>query len=132
MMRRNRQAGSVVIEAMVAVAIIAVMLTATYQALGQSTVRARAAEASRMAALIASSRLALVGADIPLEPGEASGAEGDFVWRVRIVPAPGAASDSGRLMSVTASVRSRHGGPDRAVLKSLRLAPAQAPPTVAQ
>ncbi|HEX4183568.1 MAG TPA: hypothetical protein VHY34_09940 [Caulobacteraceae bacterium] len=128
----DRQAGSAVIEAMVAVAIIAVMLAVTYQALGQSTVRARSAETSRTAALIARSRLALVGADIPLEPGETSGAEGDFLWRVRIVAAPEAASDTGRLMSVTASVRSRRGGPDRAVFRSLRLAPVQAPATTAQ
>jgi type II secretory pathway component PulJ len=132
MTRPDRQAGSAVVEAMVAVAIIAVMLAVTYQALGQSTVRSRAAESSRMAAMIARSRLALVGADIPLQPGEASGTEGDFAWRVHIVAAPEAASDVGQLMSVTASVRGRRGGPDRAVLRTLRLAPAQAPATTAQ
>jgi hypothetical protein len=126
---RDREAGSVVIEAMVAVAIIAVMLGATYQAVGQSNVRVRSAEASRTAALIAHSRLAAVGSDIPLEPGETTGAEGDFLWRVRVAAAPEAASDMGRLMSVTAAVRSRRGGPDRAVLRSLRLAPLAAQPS---
>ena len=115
------EAGSVLVEAMVAVAVIAMMLAVTYRAVGDSVLRARAAESSRVAAMIARSRLAAVGAEIPLTSGETTGGDGDFIWRVEIDPAPGDASTMGRLLSVTAAVRARAGGPDRVVLHTLRL-----------
>jgi len=118
----RREAGSVLVEAMVAVAIITMMLAVTYRAVGESVLRSRAAEASRTAAMIAQSRLALVGAEIPLTPGETTGVDGDFAWRVEIDPAEEDASSAGHLMAVTASVRGRS-GQDRAVLRTLRLAP---------
>jgi hypothetical protein len=122
--RREKDAGSVLVEAMVAVAVIAMMLAVTYRAVGESVLRARAAEASRAAVMIAQSRLAMVGAEIPLSPGQTAGVDGDFTWRVAIEPAPEDASSMGRLMTVTAAVRDRAGGADRAVLRTLRLEPA--------
>lgn len=119
--RPDPEAGSVLVEAMVAVAIIAMMLAVTYRAVGESVLRARAAEAGRTAALIAQSRLAMVGAEIPLRPGETAGVDGEFVWRVRIEAAPAEASVMGPLLSVTASVRRRADVADRAVLRSERL-----------
>jgi len=108
---------------MVAVAVIAMMLAVTYRAVGESVLRSRAAEASRNAVMIAQSRLALVGAEIPLAPGETTGVDGDFAWRVRIDPAPEDPSATGHLLAVTASVRDRAGAADRAVLRTLRLGP---------
>jgi hypothetical protein len=121
--RFDRQSGSVLVEAMVAVAVIAMILAVTYRSIGDSVLRARAAEVARTAGLIAQSRLAMVGAEIPLSPGDVSGVEGDFVWHVRIEPAPQDASAMGELMSVTSAVRRRTDRADRAVLYSQRLAP---------
>ncbi len=120
----HRESGSVLVEAMVAVAVIAMMLAVTYRSVGQSVLQSRAAEASRAAVMIAQSRLALVGAEIPLTPGETTGVDGDFTWRVRIDPAPvDDASAMGSLFSVTASVRDRAGKADRAILRTERLGP---------
>jgi type II secretory pathway pseudopilin PulG len=119
----HRQSGSVLVEAMVAVAVIAMMLAVTYRSVGESVLRARAAEASRTAGLIAQSRLAMVGAEIPLTPGDTAGVDGDFTWRVLIEAAPQDPSAMGQLLSVTASVRRRARGADLAVLHSQRLAP---------
>ena len=114
--------GSVLVEAMVAVAIIAMMLAVTYRSVGESVLRARAAEASRTALMIAQSRLALVGAEIPLAPGETTGVDGDYTWRVDIADAPEDPSAMGRLLAVTASVTDRKGA-ERGVLRTLRLGP---------
>ncbi|HEX2817817.1 MAG TPA: hypothetical protein VHN39_15600 [Phenylobacterium sp.] len=122
--RLHSQSGSVLVEAMVAVAVIAMMLTVTYRAVGESVLRARAAEASRTAGLIAQSRLAMVGAEIPLRPGDTTGVDTGFTWRVLIEPAAQDRSAMGELLSVTASVRRPAGAADLAVLRSQRLAPA--------
>ena len=116
-------AGSVLVEAMVAVAVIAMMLAVTYRAVGDSVLRSRAAETSRTAAMIAQSRLAAVGAEIPLAPGATTGVDGDFTWRVDIEPAPEDPSTMGHLLSVTARVRDGKRATDRAVLRTLRLGP---------
>ena len=121
---RRRDAGTVLVEALVATAVIAMMLAVTYRAVADSVLRSRAAEMSRSAVMIAQSRLAAVGGEIPLEPGETVGAEGGFTWRIRIDATPQDASGTGRLWSVTAAVRDRRGAADRAVLHTLRLGPA--------
>jgi len=108
---------------MVAVAVIAMMLAVTYRAVGESVLRARAAEASRTAAMIAQSRIAMVGAEIPLTSSDTTGVDGDFSWRVEIEPAPEDASTMGHLLAVTAIVRDRN-NIDRAILRTLRLSPA--------
>jgi len=123
-MSARREAGSVLVEAMVAVAIIAMMLAVTYRTVGESVLRSRAAEASRTAVMIAQSRLAMVGSEIPLTLGETTGVDGDFAWRVEIDPAVEDTSAMGHLLAVTASVRGRSNGADRAVLRTLRLGPA--------
>ena len=120
--RRVSESGSALIEAVVAVAIVAMMLAVTYRSVGDSVLRARAAEASRTAMMVAQSRLALVGSEIPLQPGETTGVDGGYSWRVEIAPAEAGPSAVGQLLSVTASVRDR-GPADRAVLRTLRLEP---------
>jgi general secretion pathway protein I len=121
---RPLDSGSVLVEAMVAITVIAMMLAVTYRAVGESVVRSRAAEASRAAVMIAQSRLALVGAEIPLAPGETTGVDGDFAWRIQIDPAPeDDASTMGPLLLVTASVRDRGGKSDHAIMRTERLGP---------
>lgn len=115
-------AGSVLVETMVAAAIMAVVLGAACQGLGDGARRVASAERARLAWLEARSRLDEVGADIPLAPGASSGQDGELDWRVRIDPAPGGALTNGRLLSVAVDV-SQDGRP-LASLSSLRLAPA--------
>ena len=121
---RRSERGSALVEALVAVALVALVLAFAYRAMGQGALRSRAAETSRMATLVAQSRLATVGAEIPLAPGDTQGLEGDFLWRVEVRPQADAPSDAGQLYAVTAAVRDRRGGPDRATLRSLRIGPA--------
>jgi len=92
--------GSVLIEAMVAVAIIAAVLAVAYRSLGESALRVRAADSARTATMIAQSRLAAVGSDIPLAAGETKGTDGAFAWVVTIDAEPVAASTSGTLLRV--------------------------------
>lgn len=119
---RSRDDGSVLIEAMVAVAIIAAVLAVTYRSLGESALRVRAADSARTATLIAQSRLAMVGNEIPLEPGETEGTDGAFAWVVAIDAEPAAASTSGNLLRVSARVRDIGARADRVRVDTLRLA----------
>ena len=122
-MRRGNEEGSVLVEAMVAGAIMAMTLALAYRASGDGARRTQAADLSRLAVLEAQSRLAEVGADIALAPGESSGIDGDLAWRVEVSPAASAQGTAGRLMAVAASAGPRDGRP-RVTLHSLRLAPA--------
>lgn len=113
--------GALVVEAMVAIAVLAMVLAAGYAAVGQSALRAQAAEAGRTAMLIARSQLDAVGAETPLAVGEADGAEQGFRWRVRIDDEPSASSATGELVRVTVTVRDARA--ERARLTTLKLAP---------
>lgn len=129
-MRRRRNftatdAGSAFVESIIAAAIVAMALGATYRVIADSAARDRATEARRTALLIAQSELASVGADIPLAPGDTSGQSGDMTWRVEISPY-GAGEDknaAGELLRVAVSVGPQAGGPDLVTLQSLRLGP---------
>jgi hypothetical protein len=113
----------VFVEALVAVAIVAMILAATFRVISDGATRERMNQSRRMAVLVAQSELAAVGADIPLEPGESAGFAGALVWRVDIAPydAAGGPNSAGALMKVRVSVRPRAGGPDLVELDSLRL-----------
>ncbi len=119
-MRRAHEAGSVLVEALVALAIVAVTLTVACQAVGQGARRTAAVETSRLAMLEARSRLEEVGADIPLAPGESSGQDVGLLWRVVVTPAQGSGAANGRLMDVV--VTAERDGREAARLHSLRWA----------
>ena len=121
-MRNTHEAGSVLVEAMVALAIVAATLTVACQAVGSGARRTAAVEASRLAMLEARSRLEEVGTDIPLAPGESSGQDAGLLWRVVIAPAQGSGAANGQLMDVV--VTAERGGRDLARLHSLRWATA--------
>jgi hypothetical protein len=115
--------GSSFVESIVAAAIVAMALGATFRVVADGAARDRAAEARRTALLIAQSEMAAVGADIPLVPGDATGQFGDMAWRVEISPY-GENEDKnavGALLRVAVSVRPRDGGPNLVTLQSLRL-----------
>jgi hypothetical protein len=125
MMRSD--SGSAFIEALVATAIVASVMAAMFGAIDQAGVRRHQIESRRTALLIARSELAAVGDEIPVTPGQIDGAQGDFLWRVRIEPGQPsgpAGSLAGAPALVRVSVRAAAGGDDLVVLKTLRLAPA--------
>jgi hypothetical protein len=125
--------GSVLVEAMVGAAIIAMTLIGMYQSIINSAAHNRMAESRRTAMMIAQSELAAVGPIIPSMPGTTEGTEGDFYWRVDIAPyqQPGsqppqpvlgqAPNPTGTLCLVTVTVADQRRGP-LAVLTSLTLA----------
>jgi hypothetical protein len=121
--RRDR--GSVFVESMVAAAIVAMGLGATFQVIGDGARRGREVEAHRDALLVAQSELAEAGSEFPLHAGVSTGAVGDYTWRIDVSPYEdgvdsGAASG---LWSVTVSVAERAGRIDLVTLRTLRLGP---------
>jgi type II secretory pathway pseudopilin PulG len=117
--------GSILIEALVSAAIVAMLLAMTYQTVAGSAARARSAERNRQALMVAESTLSAVGAAIPAYPGSSSGRQGDLVWQTDIEPyASGGGAGVGGLYSVTVTVRSAYGGRPLASLQSLRVGPA--------
>lgn len=118
--------GTVLLDAMVAAAIVAgaagLLVTVALDGLD----RARAAESRRMALLVAESRLAAVGAEPPLTVGRSSGRDGAFVWTVEVAPyrRTGGASAAGTLMQVEVTAGRLGESAPRAVLRSVRLVPA--------
>jgi hypothetical protein len=120
---RRADGGAVFVESMIAAAIVAMVLGTTFQVIADGARRERAADAHRLALLVAQSELADVGADIPLEPGETSGVAGPFVWRVDVTPytAEGGVNSAGALWKAAITVRRRDGGATLAALSTLRL-----------
>jgi type II secretory pathway pseudopilin PulG len=129
-MKRRRQArgdaGAVFVESMIAAAIVAMALGATFQVIVDSAGRERAAAARLTALQIAQSEMANVGAEIPLAPGQTAGVAGAMIWQVDITPFSEGddVSDAGSLWHVAVTVRPRAAGRNLVELTSLRLAPA--------
>jgi hypothetical protein len=120
-MRRAGDDGSVLIDALVAVGVLTVTLALAGEAVGDSAKRTRQAEAHRLAALEAASRMAEVGADIAASPGESQGVDGALVWSIDISPSgEGAATDGTRLLDVKVVVADS-GGHTLSSLHSLRV-----------
>jgi len=117
--------GSVFIESMIAAAIVAMALAATFRVITDGAQRDRAVETRRAALLVAQSELAATGSEIPLQPGQSAGSAGDFIWRVDVSPYIDGvdASAVGGLWRVDVSVSPRAGGADLVTLDSLRLGP---------
>lgn len=113
--------GSMFIDAMVAVAVMALVLAVGYRAIGESALRVRAANASAQAMLIARSRMASIGADVPLTAGVTQGNDNGFDWRITVSPQPAPASATGDLWRTQVTVE--RGGTRLAALESLRLGP---------
>jgi len=119
----RNDAGSVFVESIIAAAIVAMALGATFQVMASGASRDRKTQAHRLALQVAQSELAAVGADIPLSAGEAAGISGDLAWRVDVSPyaAEGDPNAAGGLWKVAVSVAPRAGGPNLVSLETLRL-----------
>lgn len=121
----RRRAGSVLVEAMVATAIVAGIMVGALRVVGDSLARHRVVEARRTALMIARSQLAGVGFTAPLAEGTLTGEENDYVWRTDISRCAGEVSEStaGRLYCVTVAVSPRDQERAAVTLSSRRLAP---------
>lgn len=131
--RRGRSGGFTLIEVLVAFTIMAIALAALLQAFATGLRSGQAAgERSRLVAR-AESRLATVGASIPLAPGLYDGSTEAGRWQVEVRPyvpagqsesgAPGAAPPTGFApYEVTVVVTAEDGTRQR--LETLRLGPA--------
>jgi len=124
-MTRTAERGFALVEAVVAAAMIAAAATAMYQVLADGALRSRVVATKRAALLVAQSRLATVGREIPVTPGLVAGSDGPFVWSIRIGPyqTGQGRSSAGELFLVAVAVRPTGTASDTVELRSLRLAP---------
>lgn len=117
--------GSMLIETLIAAAIVAMMTGAMFVSLAGSAERQRMVVARRQALMVARSELALVGAEVPASPGRVTGLSGPYAWQIDISPYGGDlnASQAGALAAVTVTVRHDPRGAALATLHTLRLMP---------
>ncbi len=123
-----RQSGYTLIEVLVAFMILALALTVLMRIFSGGLRNVSVSSDYAVATLIAESRLAAAGIDIPLRPGETSGTEGErFEWTVSVQdyqPWPGyrSAAKGVDAYRVTVTVEWPHGDNTRRVgLSTVRL-----------
>lgn len=109
--------GSILVETLIATAILAMILAAAFQTLHDSARRARRVSDQRIALLIAQSRLAEYPLNRPAARGSRSGSDQGFLWRVDIVPAGG---DRQTTVQLAVSITSPRDPSVRVRLDSLR------------
>jgi general secretion pathway protein I len=123
-----RQSGYTLIEVLVAFVILALALTVLLRIFSGGLRNVSVSSDYATATLIAESRLAAAGIDVPLRPGETSGTEGErFAWTVSVQdyqPWPGyrSAARGVDAFRVTVTVEWPHGDRTRTVgLSTVRL-----------
>lgn len=131
--RRDRRGGFTLLEVLVAFAVLAVGLGVAFEIFATGLRGARSADALTRAVLIAESRLARVGVETELTPGESAGeTDDDTRWRVEIREQPAADDEDARvatpglpvLLDVTVTVSWRAArGRQSFELRTSRLAP---------
>jgi len=125
-MRRER-AGSVLVEALIATAIVATILVGMFGVIGDSVSRNGRVEARRTALMVARSQMASVGFSTPLSEGAITGVEeGGYAWRTEVGRCPGddgARSAAGSLHCVSVDVRAPGSERPTVTLRSRRLKP---------
>jgi general secretion pathway protein I len=124
----GRQSGYTLIEVLVAFMILALALTVLMRIFSGGLRNVSVSSDYAVATLIAESRLAAAGIDMPLAPGEMSGTEGErFAWTVSVQdyqPWPGyrSAAKGVDAYRVTVTVEWPHGDNTRRVgLSTIRL-----------
>lgn len=133
MNNRDRAAGFTLIEAVVALAVLALSLTVLVPVFGEVIERSSRATAQATAASLASSLTARLGTDLPLVEGKTSGAFGNgYGWELEIAAYGGAEDRAAWPVApyqVQATVTWSAGGRERSVtVTTLRLAPKDGPP----
>ena len=124
----GRQSGYTLIEVLVAFMILALALTVLLRIFSGGLRNVSVSSDYATATLIAESRLAAAGIDVPLRPGETSGTEGErFAWTINVQdyqPFPGyrSAAKGVDAYRVTVKVEWPHGDKMRRVgLSTVRL-----------
>ena len=123
---RCGEQGSALIEAVVALAVVALVLAVVSYGIAGTAARDRAAADTRMATMIAQSRIAAIGAETPLVPGRVGGGQGLYTWSTIITPAAAAPSSSGRLLDIDVAVARAGAETPLVRLHTLRLVPVPA------
>lgn len=125
-----RQCGFSLLEVLVAFSIMALLLTALLQVFAAGLRSAALGDQYTRATLLAESKFAALGVEIPLVEGEEQGAsDGPYHWRLRLEPywpleAPQAVDLSVRPVLATVEVYWEEGNRQRVIsLTTLRLAP---------
>ena len=130
-MRKSCQ-GMTLIEVLVAFIVLSVTMAVIMQIFSGGMRNARLAESYSRAVFLAESKMATVGLERPLIPGEDSGpAGGEMQWRITVTPAEDEATTNSQLLPqrlYLVRVTATWGGDDRerqVQLTSLRLGPRQ-------
>ncbi|MDT7933691.1 MAG: type II secretion system protein [Sphingomonadaceae bacterium] len=87
---RRRERGFVLLEALVATAIVGLVLAASFETAATASAAARRSAETRGALMVAQSQLAAAGSAIPLAPGSVTGETGPYRWSVTMESAPAA------------------------------------------
>ena len=119
----RREDGSIFIETVVALAVLAMVLTGLYRVVADSASRRHQVEARREALMVARSTLASVGYVIPYDDGVTEGGQGGTRWRVEMRPCGSNAGATGVLYCIDVSVRDAQAGLPLARLSTRRFAP---------
>jgi Tfp pilus assembly protein PilX len=122
--RRNED-GSILVEALVSAALMALVLGGMFRVTADSAARHHMVEDRRYALMLARSQLAAVGSAIPLSTGAVEGSDAGEVWRVETSPCGSGEDDKsvGVLYCVVVSVREAGTAAPLVTLSSRRLAP---------
>lgn len=119
---KRREQGSILVETLVATAIVSLMTAALFGGLGDAAARSRELEARRLALLTARSVLAVGLTGNASGAGRMTGVDGAFAWDLSATPAGGgSASTAGSLVRLEVRVRDRASGAQLARLATLRL-----------
>ena len=131
----DRRRGFTLLEVLVAFAVLAVALGVAFEIFATGLRGARSADALTRAVLIAESRLARVGVETELTPGESEGETDDgTLWRIEIHDQPAEDGDDERvvtpslpvLLDIIVTVSWGEGaGRQSFVLRTSRLAPGE-------
>ncbi len=131
----DRQRGFTLLEVLVAFAVLAVALGVAFEIFATGLRGARSADALTRAVLIAESRLARIGVETELTPGESEGETDDGTrWRIDIHDQPAEDGDDERvvtpslpvLLDIIVTVSWGEGaGRQSFVLRTSRLAPGE-------
>jgi len=114
--------GSILIESVVALGIIAAILAATFQVVGDSARRRTRAEGTRLATMTAQSVLAAAGSTIPIDTAS-SGSDGTVLWQLDVVPyTVGEIGRAGTPVLVSVTAIDRRDPRARVTLRTVRLA----------
>jgi type II secretory pathway pseudopilin PulG len=122
---RRSEAGSLLVEAIIAAGIVAMMMAALYTSIAGSAARQQMVSDRRLALLVARSAIATVGEETPATVSTTTGVNGDYGWRIDIAPYGGdlTPSAAGPLGVITVQVFKGGQGRSLATLRTLRVMP---------